>query len=229
MNNLSSNAEYAPPRHVKLPGALQVVKTLRAEGDFSARALIYLIICRLPYFITLLVILLAIGDLALWQPLRKALFSLREGLNFSYGDFILFFLISVLLAFGALVMLRRLYRHESEMMYLCNYGVVATEFKFDTRKEFYYFTDANGETQRKAFIEDFTTLYPFISRLRHNPRGAFNVFAADAAKRNAGEIAEGKKTAYIVYAPEHPFMCHMVVQNTLQEYTLRKSARVQAV
>ncbi|MCH2546016.1 MAG: hypothetical protein MK052_00185 [Alphaproteobacteria bacterium] len=175
---------------------------------------------KLPYVIAIISVFFLVMYMALWRPLRKALFSLREGLYFSWGDFILFFVISLLLLCAMSVILWRHYRNECTRLYICNFGAQTEHYNFDKDYREYQFVDGAQNSHSKPFAEDYVANFPMLSRwFKRSGDGAgrFHLFAKDGAADAAKTIASSN-SAKVFYAPKNPEMSQMVVAGCMKEY-----------
>lgn len=166
-----------------------------------------------------------LAQMALWQPLRKALFSYREELAFSYGDFILFFMLTLVLAGALLHTLWRMYRHQCRLLELCNFGATADRYRFSEDYNRYYFQDSTGQEHEKLFVLDYINLYPLSKRLIEDSREAlpnFQLFAVEGARKCAKEIIGQQVPAQVYYHPAAPSCSQIVTPDCMNEYFWRK-------
>lgn len=224
MKPASSNAENTGGTRNRTPHIWEIHAQLKREGRVSAPTVLRYALRHLPPLVLVTLGFYWLAQFALWQPLRKALFSYREELAFSYGDFILFFLLTIVLVGMLLVTLWRMYRHECRLLELCNFGARAESYAFDADRTHYRFADAAGVTHNKRFVEDYINLYPLGKRLLEDSREAlpnFQLFAVEGARKCAAEIATQQKPAQVYYLPADPATCQMVVQGRMGEYFWR--------
>lgn len=224
VNHIPSS-EASKPLGFKAPAIHHIISQLQECGGVQWRRVYSFTLLKLPILFGLLALFFWIGNMALWQPLRKALFSWREGLMFSYGDFAVFFLLSLALAALLIVWIWKIYRAECELLAICNFGVATESFTFDSNFIHYQFTDAAGKMHSKLFAEDYAHLYPLPKRLAKDPREALtnlSLFTADSARACAEDILSGKKRAKVYYLAEMPEICHLVIDDGMSEYFWRK-------
>lgn len=224
MNTASSNDENTQKRAKRIPHIGRIIQQLQAEGGVAWGRVAAFALLRLPKFAVMIALFYWLGELALLQPLKKALFSWREGLVFPVGDFLVFFALSCALVIGLLMVLWRFYRNECELLAICNLGSTTSHITFDYKREYYSFEDAQGQTYEKLFVLDYTLLYPLSKRLLADSRDALpnlQLFASNGAEKCANQIAKDEIPATVYYLPRNPQKSQLVIRGRMNEYFWR--------
>lgn len=223
MNTPTSNAENHSPSSASSYSLFKLASRLKAAQDFSSAKFTRLWLAQLPLFLAPAAVIIWLGEIVVWQPLRKAMFSWREGMGFAYGDFALFFVIAVVLAVGLVMVLRRIYRRQSRIACLFNEGEIQPQVTVDGKTGYYRFIDMHGKEQRRRLSEDYRGQFPLLMRLFRYPS---TVFGVDARAAHIAEaIASGKEQAYVVYHPAQPQHYLLAFGGDANLYHLRQAPR----
>lgn len=222
MNTPTSNAENHAPSAISY-SLFTLASRLKAAQDFSPAKFTRLWLAQLPLFLAPAAVIIWLGEMVVWQPLRKAMFTWREGMGFAYGDFALFFVIAVVLVVGLVMVLRRIYRRQSRIACLFNEGEIQQQVTVDAKTGYYRFIDAHGKEQRRRLSEDYRGQFPLLMRLFRYPSTLLGVDAR--VTQIAEAIACGNAQAYVVYHPAQPQHFLLAFGGDANLYHLRQAPR----
>lgn len=213
----------APPsHHHEVPGMFRTIAQLSGEGRLSSQALKTYLLARFPIVLLAVVGVSFFIYIGLWDPLRKAAFSWREGLDYEYGGVALHVTFCLFLLVAFCVGAVRLYRRESRLLRLFNYGEATENFAFSADRREYTYTDPYGGQHTRHFAQDHAGLSFGNSELNAGVQHGTNIWSPPDAGKCAQSIAGLPGSGYVLYLPERPDVFHMVIGKGMDSYRLRK-------
>lgn len=206
----------------KVPGIFSTIAEIRREGRLSHAALKHYLLGRLPILVLAVAGLIIFLYVGLWGPMEKALFSWHEGLPFDYGGIILHATFCLFLLAAAVVGLLRLYRRESRLLRLFNYGQATQDFTFSADGRTYTYTDPQGGSHTRHFAQDHAGLTFGNRELNTGVRPAQGIWSPPDAGKCAQSLMGQPANGYVLFLPERPDIFHMVIGKGMDSYRLRK-------
>lgn len=222
VNTPPSNSTHKGGNTPKIPGMFRTMAQLAEQGQLSAPALRSYLLNRSPIVLLAVVGVSLFIHIGLWQPLRKAAFSWREDLPFDYGDIALHSALCLFLLSAFMVGAIRLYRRESRLLRLFNYGEVTQHFTFSDDRREYTYVDPNGVSHMRHFAQDHAGLTFGNSTLNTGVQAPQRIWAPPDAEKCAQSIAGQPDSGYVLFLPERPDIFHMVIGKGMDSYRLRK-------